>query len=643
MASPTAEELRTQTGQVLQRAGRLLTQIERAQPATVENVLQPLNDLLLEIANLSFEGRILAEVHPLKTVREAAEAQVLAADHFRTNLELSRPLYEVLGSLDVETLAPLPARFVELMRRDMRRAGVALKDRQQARVRQLRDELLVVVQEFARNIRDDVRSIALAGLADLEGLPPDYIKAHPPGKDGRIHITTDYPDYIPFMRYARSGAARKALMHAFQNRATPRNLAVLKDMLSKRHELAGLLGYAHWADYATEDKMSGSAAAVERFITRVVEAARPAATEELQELLEWKRRDESTARQIGEWEWQYYIEQIRGESFQFDARALRPYLEYGAVRQAVLDLNSELFGATFTPRPDIRLWHPSVETFDVTVDGRPRGQISLDMHPRAGKFNHAACFTLRPGVGGKQTPHVVLVCNFPDPQQTAPALMEHQEVVTFFHEFGHLMHGIMRGEVPWLLLLRNEWDFVEAPSQFLEEWIFDFDVLRRFARHVETGEAIPVELVERLRAAREFGRGLQVHRLLGPAVVSLRVHDRDPQGLDTGEIVREAFREYTPWEPVPDTHYEASFGHLEDYTALYYTYAWSLVIAKDLRSAFHKGLMDLDQARRYRDLILAPGGSKPAAALVEDFLGRPYGFDAFRIWLAPRAGARVPA
>jgi thimet oligopeptidase len=628
---------------VLQRAGRLLKQIERAQLATVETVLQPLNNLLLEIANLSGEGSLLAEVHPQKAVREAAEAQVRGADHFRTSLELSRPLYEALGSLDLESLAPLPRRFVELMRRDMRRAGVALSDRRQARVRQLREELLVVEQEFARNIRDDVRSIALAGPADLEGLPPDYIKAHAPGKDGRIHITTDYPDYIPFMRYARRGAARKALMHAFHNRATPRNLAVLKDMLGKRHELAGLLGYAHWADYATEDKMSGSAAAVERFITQVVEAARPVATEELQELLEWKRRDESTARQIGEWEWQYYSEQVRGGRFQFDARALRPYLEYGAVRQAVLDLNSELFGATFIPRPDVRLWHASVETFDVAVDGRPRGQISLDMHPREGKFNHAACFTLRPGVGGKQTPHVVLVCNFPDPQQSAPALMEHAEVVTFFHEFGHLMHGIMRGEVPWLLLLRNEWDFVEAPSQFLEEWIFDFGVLRRFAHHVETGEAIPAELVERLRAAREFGRGLQVHRLLGPAVVSLRVHDRDSQGLDTGEIVRAAFREYTPWEPVPDTHYEASFGHLEGYTALYYTYAWSLVIAKDLRSAFHNGLMDLAQARRYRDLILAPGGSKPAAALVEEFLGRPYGFDAFRTWLAPRAGARVPA
>lgn len=641
MAHPTAEELRIHTRQVLQRASQLQQQIEQAaRPATVDTALQPLNDLLLEIANLSGEGSLLAEVHPQEAVREAAEAQVREADYFRTNLELSRPLYEVLGSLELEGLAPLPRRFAEVKQRDMRRAGVALRDEQQARVRQLRDELVVVEQEFARNIRDDVRSIALAGPAELEGLPSDYIGAHPPGKDGRIHITTDYPDYIPFMRYASSGAARKALLHAFQNRASPRNLAVLKDMLGKRHELAALLGYAHWADYATEDKMSGSAAAVERFIAQVVEAARPAAADELQELLEWKRHDEPTAARIGEWDWLYYVERVRAERFQFDARALRPYLEYGTVRQAVLDLNSELFGAAFTPRPDVHLWHPSVETFDVTVDGRPRGRISLDMHPREGKFKHAACFTLRPGIGGKQTPHIVLVCNFPDPQQSAPALMEHQEVVTFFHEFGHLMHGIMRGEVPWLL--RNEWDFVEAPSQFLEEWIFDFDVLRRFARHVETGEAIPAELVERLRAAREFGRGLQVHRLLGPAVVSLRVHDRDPQGLDTGEIVREAFREYAPWEPVPDTHYEASFGHLEGYTALYYTYAWSLVIAKDLRTAFQTGLMDLAQARRYRDLILAPGGSKPAAALVEEFLGRPYGFEAFRNWLAPRA-ARVPA
>lgn len=220
--------------------------------------------------------------------------------------------------------------------------------------------------------------------------------------------------------------------------------------------------------------------------------------------------------------------------------------------------------------------------------------------------------------------------------------MAHSEVVTFFHEFGHLVHGIVSGRVPWVrLAFVREWDFVEAPSQFLEEWIYDFDVLRRFARHVETGETIPAELVERLRAARDFGRALTVRRQAFLSAVSLTLHELSAQDLDTTKVTFDLARQYSPYEISPGTHLEASFGHLDGYTAAYYTYMWSLVIAKDLHSAFREGLMDTREARRYRDLILKPGGSKPAAQLVEDFLGRPYSFDAFQRWLAPRAPSPV--
>jgi len=308
------------------------------------------------------------------------------------------------------------------------------------------------------------------------------------------------------------------------------------------------------------------------------------------------------------------------------------------VRQAILDLASELFALSFTP-VDVTLWHPSVETFDVAVDGVGMGRISLDMFPRDGKFKHAACFTFVPGIGGKRKPHSVLVCNFPDPSaQPGPALMQHSEVVTFFHEFGHLVHNIVRGDIPWVRLGGvAEWDFVEAPSQFLEEWIFDYGVLRRFARHVETGTIIPEALVERLRDARDFGRATGVQRQLMLAAIALRLHDREARGLDSTAVVFETAKEFSPIVMPEGTAFQAAFGHLEGYTALYYTYMWSLVIAKDLQSAFTQGLMDPVQAKRYRDLVLAPGGTKPAAELVRDFLGRPYGFESFRSWLAPRA------
>lgn len=634
--SATAAALTERNRARLAAAKELLDGIHRATaPFTEDTVLRPYNDLSAALAEAGAEAGLLGEVHPEAAVREAADGIVRELSELRTVLGQDRPLYDALGALDPTALDPLARRVVELARRDMRRSGIELDKEAQARVRAVRAALVEIEQEFSRNIRDDVREVAL-DPAQLAGLPDDYIAAHPVDADGKVHVTTNYPDLIPFLTYASDGPARRALAVANNSRAVPRNIEVLAEMLIRRQELAGLLGYASWAEYVTEDKMSGSAGAVRDFIQRARDACAESAAAEHADLLAAKRRDEPDAAFLGTWDVGYYTEQVKGRRYRFDGRELRPYFEYNAVRQAILDLASELFGLTFTP-VDVALWHPSVETFDVSVDGVGMGRISLDMFPREGKYKHAACFTFVPGIGGKSKPHSVLVCNFPDPSaQPGPALMQHSEVVTFFHEFGHLVHNIMRGDIPWVRLGGvAEWDFVEAPSQFLEEWIFDYGVLRRFATHVETGAVIPEALVERLREARDFGRATGVQRQLMLAAIALRLHDRDPRGLDSTALVYETAREFSPIVMPEGTAFQAAFGHLEGYTALYYTYVWSLVIAKDLRGAF-PDLMDPVQAKRYRDLVLAPGGTKPAAELLRDFLGRPYGFEAFRAWLAPR-------
>lgn len=608
-----------------------------AAPYTEANVLRPYNDLSAALAEAGAETGLLSEVHPDEAVRSAADGIVRELSELRTRIGQDRALYEALRAVDTGALDPLARRVVELALRDMRRSGTLLDDATKGRVRSVRAELVEIEQEFSRNIRDDVREVVLAP-EQLAGLPGDYVAGHSADGDGKVHITTNYPDLIPFLTYASDAGARKALTVANNTRAVPRNVEVLGAMLRKREELAGLLGYANWAEYVTEDKMSGSAGAVRDFVERARNASAESAAAEYDDLLAAKRRDDPAATFLGTWDTAYYTERVKAERYHFDGRELRPYFEYRAVRQAILDLASELFGLTFTP-VDATLWHPSVETFDVTVDGVGMGRISLDMFPRDGKFQHAACFTFVPGIGGKCKQHSVLVCNFPDPEaQQGPALMQHSEVVTFFHEFGHLVHNIVRSDIPWVRLGGvAEWDFVEAPSQFLEEWIFDYGVLRRFAKHVETGEVIPEALVTRLRDARDFGRATGVQRQLMLAALALRLHDRPADGLDSTALVFETAREFSPIVMPEGTAFQAAFGHLEGYTALYYTYMWSLVIAKDLRSAFSDELMDSARAKRYRDLVLAPGGTKPAAALLEDFLGRPYGFEAFRAWLAPRS------
>jgi thimet oligopeptidase len=282
------------------------------------------------------------------------------------------------------------------------------------------------------------------------------------------------------------------------------------------------------------------------------------------------------------------------------------------------------------------VWHPDVEVHDVVEDGRLLGRVYLDMHPRDGKYKHYAQFTLASGQRDVRLPEGVLVCNFPRPAPDAPALMEHGDVKTFFHEFGHLLHHVLGGHTRWAGQsgVATEWDFVEAPSQMLEEWVWDPGVLAGFARHVETGEPIPAEVVRRMKAADEYGKGLLVRQQMFYAATSLELHRREPEGLDTTRLVAELQERYTPFRHVDGTYFQESFGHLDGYSAIYYTYMWSLVIAKDLFGPFRAaGIMDAAVARRYRKAILEPGGSKPAAELVKDFLGRPHGFEAYEAWL----------
>jgi thimet oligopeptidase len=284
------------------------------------------------------------------------------------------------------------------------------------------------------------------------------------------------------------------------------------------------------------------------------------------------------------------------------------------------------------------VWHEAVEAYDV-YEGRTRlGRFYLDLHPREGKFSHAAAFPIVFGLRSIQLPQAALVCNFPDPRKTAgPALMDHSDVVTFFHEFGHLLHMILSGHTKWVKTSMDgiEWDFVEAPSQMLEEWARRPEGLRYFARHHATGEPIPKELVERMEHAQSVGRGLWVERQNFFAALSLAYYSRDPAGLDTTELARELNAKYYPVPWYDGTHFQCNFGHLNGYSAVYYTYLWSLVIAKDLFSRFAKAksILDPATAKRYRKEILEAASVRPAAEMVRRFLGRDTRFDAFQVWL----------
>jgi thimet oligopeptidase len=591
---------------------------------------RPLNGLT-GVAGLHFQ------VHPEAAQREAAAQVEQEVSRVVTEFSLDRAAYERLAALDPgDADDPVARRIVEHALRDFRRAGVDREEPVRARVRALREELVGIGQEFGRNIAGDVRTITLPeGAAGLDGLPADYVAAHPPGPDGAVTLTTDPTDYVPFMKYATHRGHREAYYRASQSRGAPANLEVLQRMLARRHELATLLGYPHWAAYVTEDKMIKTAENAAEFIGRITDLTGSRQDEEVAELLALLRKELPDAEVVRDWDRGFLMEQVRRERLDFDGRDARPYLPYAQVQAGVLDVAARLYGLTFE-RADVEVWHPDVQAFDILEGGEPSARFYLDMHPRADKYKHAAMFDLVSGIRDEVLPEACLVCNMARPTGDDPALLEPDDVNTFFHEFGHLLHHLLAGRQRWLAVsgISTEWDFVEVPSQLFEEWAFDAGVLARFARHHETGEPIPVELVERMRAASEYGKGIRTRMQMFYAALALEYFSRDPAGVDTTEVIRQLKPRYVPYPHEEGTAFQAAFGHLEGYSALYYTYMWSLVLAKDLYSAFDGDLMNREVAARYRRHVLEPGGSRDAEALVQAFLGRPSAFDAFERWLA---------
>lgn len=619
----------------IQAAKNIRDQIYQWQMAQDNDALELYNEIAIILDDVSSEAGLISQVHPSVAIRKDAEKCEQVVSSFATELSLDRNVYEAISKSTLLAQDPNRARMLEHTLRDFRRSGVDKDEATQAKIKQLKEELVTISQQFGQNISNDRFFIELGSAEELDGLPSDYVEAHRQSS-GKYIIDTSYPDYIPFMKYAKNDAARKELRFKYLNRGQ-KNGPVLKDLIQKRHELAQLLGYRSYAQYVAEDKMIKTPESIHSFIDRIAGIAKASADREYQELLGFKLRTMGESFVIEGHESSFLEEGYKKEQFDFDAQEVRPYFSYLNVRDGLLKVTAELFGISYVSVANAKVWHESVDVYDV-YDGEAKiGRIYLDMHPREGKYSHAAQFTLKKGILNRQYPEGVLVCNFPNPQDgDGSALMEFGEVTTFFHEFGHLLHHIFAGKQQWVPFsgVATEWDFVEAPSQLLEEWAWSPEVLARFAHHYQTGEVIPALLVSKIRAAEEFGKAISARQQMFYAALSANYYDRNPESFDQMDLLKELQSKYSYYPYEEGTHFNYSFGHLDGYSAIYYTYMWSLSLAKDLFEPFKAhGLMNKEIAARYRDLILAPGGSRDAADLVQAFLGRPFQFDAFEAWL----------
>lgn len=601
--------------------------------ATLDGTLRRFDDLANILSSAGGEFTLYREVMADDARRAAGGACEVRISSEASKLSLSRPIYERLKAIPANRADAATQYYLKRTLGDFERAGVGLADAQRAKAQALQDKIAELGTRFDKNIADGRKTVT-ADPAELEGLPADYIARHKPGADGKVVISTDTPDYVPVMTYAKSAALRERLARAYGTRAYPANDAVLKDLLNARQELATLLGRKDYATLAVENKMLDTPAKIENLLTEMNAAAKPAGERDYARKLAFHQIAHPGAKTFAFWDNSILAQQVQKRDYAYDRQEARQYFAYDNVRDGILKLTQDLFGVQIRPWKTAT-WDPQVEAYEMLDQGKVIGRFYFDSHPRPGKYNHANAVPLRNGLAGRMVPVAALVMNMPAGDHTT-GLMEHRDVETFLHEFGHLIHHIFGGQTArWAGQsgVATEWDFVEAPSQMLEEWVYDYDTLKGFAVNAK-GETIPQALVEKMNKARYFDQGMGDLRQLGLSNISLKLH-QGTAPADVGARTRELAAAYD-LNPFPDWYQmQDAFGHLNGYSAFYYTYRWSKVIADDMFTRFEsKGLRDATTAQRYRKMVLEPGGTKPAADLVQGFLERPISLDAYRAEMA---------
>ena len=611
-------------------------------PRTVENTLRPFDDAQNELAlafNNSYLVYALADAAPLRDKGQAMQAKVSSAN---TDLNLNQKVYQALVAVPLPANDPATRYYLERTLLEYRLAGVDKDDATRAKIRALQDKITALTLTFTRNISDGTLKIT-ATRDELNGLPADYIALHKPDANGTYTLTTEQPDVQPVLTFAASSTLRRTMFLAYNQRAYPQNVQVLKDILAARQELATTLGYAHYADLATADQMTGSAANVEKLINDVEKVSRPASDREYAQLLAFAKEKQPGLTDISDSDSAYWSEQYRRSRFDFDAQSVRPYFPYAQVQAGILTTAARLFHVSFKQVKDAVVWViTSVDTFDVydAAEGnrgkRLLGRIYLDMHPRDGKDKWFSSSPVVPGIRGRQLPEGMLVCNFAGGTAGDPGLMQYSDVVIFFHEFGHLMHHILGSQGEWSGQggFFVEGDFVESPSQMLEEMFHDPAILQSFGKHYQTGETLPLATIAKMNAASAYGRAHWLQFQLFAATYAFQLHDQAPATIDFDAILQADNKRFSPLTPVEGDRFYTSFTHLTGYASNYYTYVLDKVIAIDFFSQFDKSnLLDGPTAMRYRRAVLEPGATKPAAQLVKDFLGRPQQMDALKTWM----------
>ena len=610
----------------------------RVRDRNFENTMGAYDEMFANFNAIASPIYLMAYTHPDSAIRNQAQEANTALSQFVNEISLNEDLYKAIKSYSKRTeadqLKSHQRKFLNESIIEFERNGFALSKSDRDYLKVIKDQLAALSDQFSENIaaEDDFLEV---NADDMEGLPVDYKEAHEQA-GGIYKIDLSYPSYGPFMKYSKSESARKALFMKYQNRAAPENLEVLQQLLEKRREMSNLLGYDSYSAYILADRMAQDPATVWEFEENLKYDLREKTELDVAELQAAKKANGDGIDQIKPWERSYYFNLLLKENYELDAEEVKQYFALDDVIEGLFGLTKTLFELEYKEILQPSVWQEDVRMFEVYQDKKLKGIFYLDLHPRANKYNHAACFGIINGrltSKGYQIPMASLVCNFPEATSEKPALMPHSEVETFFHEFGHVLHQMLTtAELHAQSGTNVARDFVEAPSQIFENWAWNYDVLKNFSRHYKSGQILPKPLFDKMLAAKKVGSAISATGQVFLGTYDLTLHDQfDPNsGETTTDVLRRVHNEVLPYPYQEGTHFQAAFGHLDGYGSSYYGYMWSLVYAQDMFSIFSEnGILNKEIGLRYRDIILARGSSEKAINLVREFLGRAPNNEAF--------------
>lgn len=644
----TVDEVRTQADAAIRDADAALAALvaQDAAQRTFATTFAAVDAITAQVSDLNSQLGTVAQSNQDAAVRDAANEATVKLSSWAVGVTYREDLYQVLKAVaDAKsTLGAEEQRLVDFTMRDYRRAGLSLPPAERAEVEKLQKELAALNTEFAVNINQARAPIDFTA-EELAGVPQSFLES--PGvkqPDGTYRVMANVTWHaVAIAESASNPETRRRVSVARNNLAREKNVEALKKLVALRGEIARRLGYASWADYQIETRMAKNGATAVKFEENLVGGLQPKFAQEMETLRTLKAQDTGKAdAQLESWDISYYTNKLMKERYAVDREALRAFFPYQKTLEGMFAIYQKIFGLKFTEVQAPYVWADGVQLYVVqdSTSGEVLGAFYLDMFPREGKFNHFACFQQKLGGvladGRYDLPIEALLCNFPAPSADKPSLLKHDDVVTLFHEFGHVMHGILsRSRFVALTGFAVPQDFVEAPSQMLENWVWDKAVLDTFAAdYRDPSKKIPAETIAALEAARQATEGYAMRRQLAFGLIDLNLHARptaETKDVDVVKVGNETLARVTIAPPA-DTAFVAYFGHLAGYDAGYYGYMWAKVLALDMASAFKHapgGFLNEQVGRRLRQEIYAIAHTRDANESVEKFLGRAPSQEAF--------------